>query len=198
MASIRQIEANRQNALKCTGPQTPEGKAASSRNALVHGLTAIQNLPPGEDPESFTMVAAALREQFQPANAYEELLVSRFANAQWRLARMGSIEAGIFLDRIRDIAQTRQAMRNISSSFGRGMADSSNAEPAEPAPDHAMAEAFIRDCNGTNSFNKLARYERTLESVADRCLKSLEAARARREAQANSSPRPCIDVPEPA
>lgn len=36
--SKRQIEANRANATKSTGPQTSTGKATSSRNAYRHGL----------------------------------------------------------------------------------------------------------------------------------------------------------------
>lgn len=38
MASNRQIEANRTNAKRSTGPKTAGGKAKSSRNALRHGL----------------------------------------------------------------------------------------------------------------------------------------------------------------
>jgi hypothetical protein len=39
MTSDRQIEANRRNAKFSTGPRTKQGKAASSRNALRHGLS---------------------------------------------------------------------------------------------------------------------------------------------------------------
>jgi hypothetical protein len=38
MASERQIDANRVNRTKSHGPITPEGRLASSRNNLVHGV----------------------------------------------------------------------------------------------------------------------------------------------------------------
>src|ERR1700761_6809000 len=39
MASQKQIEANRRNALRSTGPRTATGKSISSRNAFRHGLS---------------------------------------------------------------------------------------------------------------------------------------------------------------
>ena len=56
MTSLRQIEANRHNALKSTGPTTPEGKERSRCNAVRHGLTAetvIAVLESSEDYETF-------------------------------------------------------------------------------------------------------------------------------------------------
>jgi hypothetical protein len=56
MTSYRQIEANRRNALKSTGPRTEAGKHISRCNAVRHGLTAetvIGALEDAEDYEAF-------------------------------------------------------------------------------------------------------------------------------------------------
>ena len=51
MTSLRQIEANRRNALKSTGPKTELGKQQSRCNAARHGLTAdaIVGFPAEDD-----------------------------------------------------------------------------------------------------------------------------------------------------
>ena len=38
MVSEKQLSANRQNALRSTGPQTIDGKTKASKNAIKHGL----------------------------------------------------------------------------------------------------------------------------------------------------------------
>ena len=51
MASKKQIEANKRNALKSSGPKTPEGKASARLNSTKHGLLS-QEVLPGEDEEA--------------------------------------------------------------------------------------------------------------------------------------------------
>jgi hypothetical protein len=71
--SEARIEANRRNAQLSTGPHTPEGKAASSRNALSHGAYAadatIAALPNSPYPETLARYIAT----FQPATSQEAL-----------------------------------------------------------------------------------------------------------------------------
>src|SRR4028119_1382113 len=52
MTSEGKAEANRRNALKSTGPKTPEGKSAVRLNAVRHGLLSKEVRLPGEDEEA--------------------------------------------------------------------------------------------------------------------------------------------------
>jgi hypothetical protein len=53
MTSFRQIEANRRNARKSTGPISEEGKRRSRCNAVRHGLTAETVIGALEDAEDY-------------------------------------------------------------------------------------------------------------------------------------------------
>src|ERR671911_1967682 len=96
MTSEKKAEANRRNALKSTGPRTPEGKDAVRLNALRHGLRSQEVLLPGEDEEALRELDEYLRAELQPVGELENLLVDRIVASYWRLSRLGRVEAGIF------------------------------------------------------------------------------------------------------
>ena len=96
MSSLKQIEANRRNALKSTGPITPEGKARSSRNAIRHGLTAETVIAGLEDAEDYQAFEAAVTADYDAETAVERELVLRLASVLWRLRRATGIETGLF------------------------------------------------------------------------------------------------------
>ncbi len=98
MATQKQIDANRRNAQRSTGPKTPVGKAISSRNALTHGLRARAALLPGEDKNSFFRLFKAFRDHFHPLGRFEEVLVEQMTVAYWKLSRLTRIEAHVYQD----------------------------------------------------------------------------------------------------
>jgi hypothetical protein len=95
MATTAQINANRLNAMKSSGPRTEEGKAASRMNALRHGADAQLLVIPGEDPEELLGLARDYRLQFQPAGPDQEFLLETLVNADWLRRRYMRLEAEI-------------------------------------------------------------------------------------------------------
>ena len=87
MATDKQIEANRRNALQSTGPKTPEGKAASSMNNLRHGLRAATVVLPNENNDAFVQLCDDLESQWQPHGPTERFYLEQMAASQWKLAR---------------------------------------------------------------------------------------------------------------
>jgi len=92
--SPARANANRQNALKSTGPRTVEGKRRSSLNAIKHGaLSKAPVLSHVESAEEWHAHREALVEALQPANHLEDILVERIALQSWRLVRVARYEA---------------------------------------------------------------------------------------------------------
>ncbi len=87
MATAKQIEANRRNAQKSTGPKTAEGKAASRSNATTHGLRASQLALPHEDPEEVQGFVDAIIGAIDPRDAVEAELAADIATLSWKLRR---------------------------------------------------------------------------------------------------------------
>jgi len=92
MSTQRQIDANRQNALKSTGPRTPEGKAVSSRNALKSGLDAESQIVRGENPEDLTALQLEYFDRFRPLSPNERYQVDTMIRSEWILRRFFRVE----------------------------------------------------------------------------------------------------------
>src|SRR5260370_18140937 len=95
MPTTKQIEANRLNALKSTGPKTPEGKAATKLNALRHGLRARSVVLPAEKQEDFHQLCNDLESEWQPQSGTEQFYVEQMAVSQWKLTRVEVAEKSI-------------------------------------------------------------------------------------------------------
>ena len=95
MTSLRQIESNRRNAQKSTGPKTCEGKVRAARSAVRHGLTAETVIKLLEDPDDYCAFEQAVTADYDAETAVERELVLRLASLLWRLRRATSIETGL-------------------------------------------------------------------------------------------------------
>jgi len=102
MASMYQVEANRANAQKSTGPRTPEGKTASSMNALKHGADAASAVIPGEDPADYERLAADYHSDLQPTTALERFQVDIMVRSDWQRVRLKKIEDNIYRELLRE------------------------------------------------------------------------------------------------
>src|SRR5207248_10903530 len=130
MTSYRQIEANRRNALKSTGPKTESGKQVSRCNAVRHGLTAETVLSAFEDAEDYKAFEAAITADYDAQSAVERELVLRLSSILWRLRRATAMETGLFeiqAEHLSSYRQTRQLLPNsreiIHAVFGRADVD---------------------------------------------------------------------------
>ena len=95
MTSIRQIEANRRNATRSTGPTTEAGKHRSRRNAVRHGLCAETVVETVEDIDDYRGFEAAVIADYDARTAVERELVLPLASLLWRLRRATAIETDL-------------------------------------------------------------------------------------------------------
>src|ERR1700734_3275570 len=77
MATTAQIEANRRNAQRSTGPRTEEGKNRSRLNALDHGCRANILVLPTESFGEYEEQLASWKLSLQPRTPVEEFLVEK-------------------------------------------------------------------------------------------------------------------------
>src|SRR6516164_5500875 len=155
MTSFRQMEANRRNARKSTGPITEEGKQRSRCNAVRHGLTAETVIRALEDAKAYQAFEAIIIADFDAQSAVERELVLRLASLLWRLRRATIMETGLFeiqADHLSEFRQARHALLTSQEVFhamfggadsisydrysaSHGITNATEAvQPAEPNP----------------------------------------------------------------
>jgi hypothetical protein len=193
MTSYRQIETNRRNAVKSTGPKTEAGKHSSRCNAVRHGLTAETVIGALEDAEDYKAFEAAIIADYDAQSAIERELVLRLASILWRLRRATTMETGLFEIQAQHLRDYRQNCRVASkshdvidalfwpgdstSSYGVGHSAVGKIEPVSDSAFSGVefARCFLRLANLPNfALDRLSRYESTLWRQAGRILYALE------------------------
>ncbi len=93
--SDAQLAANRANAQKSTGPTTETGRAISSQNRTVHGLTRHNGdfrLLSTEDPAKFAALKDSLAQEHLPETETEAILVNAMVESLWLSQRAGKLQ----------------------------------------------------------------------------------------------------------
>jgi hypothetical protein len=96
MSSLKQIEANRLNAQKSTGPRSVEGKAATSQNALKSGIDAESLIIRGEKQEDLETLTAEYLARFNPRTPEERHYVDSLIRDDWQLRRLAKADTQIW------------------------------------------------------------------------------------------------------
>jgi hypothetical protein len=166
MATEAQIEANRANAQKSTGPRTPEGKAIVAQNAITHGLLARAGVIPGEQEHEFEAHREGLLAQLRPGAPLEEDLAERIVDLSWRLKRAG---------RDQEVAYAALYQKYLEDQ----------PQPQEPDAWHAaLGRMIVEDFCGPAVLERLQRYERRIESSFYKALNELRQAVNQRQGAA--------------
>ena len=154
MATIKQINANRKNALLSKGPKTDLGKLNSSKNSLKHGLTTKQ-LVIGEDLNEFEKYRDHMIEALKPEGILEEQVVFKIIDVGFRLRRIGGIEAGIYNQEIlhHEIDEYKQKMAEKIEFKDQELVQSSDRSI------NLKGLAFARDCKYGSAILKLNTIE---------------------------------------
>jgi hypothetical protein len=121
MATIKQIEANRRNAQKSTGPRTEAGRTASSRNARRHGCYAGQVLLEGQDQEMYDQLLQEFMDELQPETLRERNLVEMMAIEWWHLGQCEFMRRSFFSRQRQMIAKSDRNWDTISEAERTGL-----------------------------------------------------------------------------
>jgi hypothetical protein len=159
--SLARLAANRANALKSTGPKSPEGKRRSSLNATRSRLHGQIECLPAEDLAVYHKLLDEVIAEHKPVGPTERFHATSAAQSMWRLHRAAAIEQGIF-----------------ASGF-RAHVDSINAGHPEVDSALATSETFIQQAR---ALALLTTYESRIRRSLEKDLASLRALQSERKA----------------
>src|SRR5438552_14212507 len=156
MPTQAQVNANRLNAQKSTGPTTPAGEAISSLNALKSGIDAWSHIIPREDPTEFEALTAAFV-HYQPADPVQLSLVDTLISTEWIQRRLRRIEAQLWNYRVDILDQGLTRAEFVDPTIQRN-------SPLGHAF-HAALDPFTRIQRRIDATNRM--FLRTLKSLQD-------------------------------
>src|SRR5262245_6358721 len=200
MSTLKQVHANRLNALQSTGPKTSQGKERSRCNAIRHGLTAETVIVGLEDADDYEAFEATVISDYDAESAVERELVLRLASVLWRLRRATGIETGLFESVIDDFRKHEHRVargdREAAHLMGRNRlllgapqeSDVALGNELSPELKKDLADCFLRLADlPSSALDRLSRYEHTLWRQARQIVFTLESLRRRKQQSSRST-----------
>ena len=108
MSTIHQIEANRRNSEKSTGPTSVTGKAVASMNALKTGIHAKSLVLPSEKLADVEQLIDEYYQRHRPASPEARAFVDDLIRCEWTLRRLDTAETQMWLYQNDDKFRTPQ------------------------------------------------------------------------------------------
>ncbi|MCX6627594.1 MAG: hypothetical protein NTW28_08195 [Candidatus Solibacter sp.] len=96
MSTIRQIEANRRNSQKSTGPTSVTGKAVSSMNALKTGIHAKSLVLPSEKLADLEQLIDEYYQRHHPTSPEARALLDDLIHGEWLKRRLRIAETQLW------------------------------------------------------------------------------------------------------
>jgi len=200
MPTQKQIQANRRNAQKSTGPKTPDGKRIASQNSITHGLTANRSVIENENLDEFKTFYTTMHETLAPVGPVETMLTERIVSLSWRLKRAEWTESGVInvLANDRNVVHRVEnpgnqleslAARSISQSIRDALYQNNpgqfnsgvkrlenliNPPQRDSGPQTVLGCVAIEDFRDANILERLLRYQGQIERSLYRAIFELE------------------------
>ena len=111
--SEAQLRANRTNALRSTGPKTPEGKAISRANSIKHGLAGSGIVLAADESAEVARRDEGLKAEIQPQSLLGQILVRQLAALSVKVERASASE----------IAHVASQVRHATENFDHDRLD---------------------------------------------------------------------------
>ena len=177
MSSQAQINANRNNSQKSTGPRSDEGKAAVSKNALKHGLFTNEAVIAGESIDDYNLNREQLLDELKPIGKMETILAERVVSLTWRLKRIEKFQ-NIVIDAMIDEKinnpLTKLTKRMLPAHLRREQDEDENL-------DLTLGNVIIDDYGSSRVLDRLSIYERRIENSMFKTMAELKKWQLMRE-----------------
>ena len=189
--SPARLAANRANAQKSTGPVTPEGKAKSALNGLVHGLRAETVVLPGENADDFEAVRQNLSDEHNPQTVTEQYLIDTMATARWAFARAQRQENAVLRQQMND------AVAQCDPTDKKACAEARELAMFDGTKEGALRLRYMTAQD--NIFNRALRNLMSLRRLRLREEKAAETSRRQREREEQAAAKRSVpSEPKPA